>query len=104
MNVVWRAVGFGQELPCRRKPQKLTVEAEVQDENSSRQLKDEVFSVARNLVDDLIFCKAGQPGRLLGLCRDGMKNMNAADFLSTNEGAQSPRDSFYFGKFRHRSF
>src|SRR6267143_1566059 len=39
--------------------------------------------------------------RGLRLCSDGMKDVNAADSPTMDEGTEGANDGFHFGKFRH---
>src|SRR5438105_477247 len=61
----------------------------------------DIFSLAADSTNTLTSRMAGDTRSALGLCGDGVKNVDTANSATLYKGTQSADDCFYFRKFRH---
>jgi hypothetical protein len=94
-------IGKFREFFCAREPHELAIEFEVKSDDGLGEFEPKVFAFAADGEDFLILGDAGEGCRRLGLCGDGVEDVDATDAAALNERAEGAANGFYFRKFRH---
>ena len=102
VHSIFRDVGALEQIFSIREPNELSIQPEVQREQSPVQHKKHILAFALHAPGVAARRKFGQPGSRLRLHRDGMENMHATNALALNQRAQCAYHSFYFGQFGHQ--
>jgi hypothetical protein len=101
MNAAFRAVGVPQKFFRIRKPDELTIQAEVHGQQAAVQKQKHILSLAFDSSNSLTFRKPGKMGRSLRFCSNRVQDVNAPDAASLNQRAEGANHGFYFREFRH---
>ena len=101
VHFVFTLIGALQQFFSVRKPQELSIQLEVQGEQSTIERHGNIFSFAIDCADMLAPNVAGDNRGGLWLRGNGVKHVNAANLSSTDQWMQSLSYGFYFGEFGH---
>jgi len=102
MHTVFRLVGALQKFFGVSKPEELAVELEMNCEQAAVQNEKHIFALAFDGADAAALHIAGDVRGGLRLRGDGVKDVNATDSPTLDQGTERANDSFDFRKFRHR--
>lgn len=83
------------------KPKKLAVQLEMKCDDCVGQLEKKILAKPFDCEDSLTFSRSRKLRRALRFRSNRVQDMNAADSLTLDQGAESSRDGFYFREFRH---